>query len=153
MRFPIGRVYSSPRVLTLLDGQRRAELVRRHASGDGNRTYRANNTAAARAGRNVLSTFFVRNLRGQSSTVWVLTEGDCGRTLLFCPEESLYRASDLLELQEPSYYGSSDPTSSPFATAQQMPTNAMTDALLDWLFSQSKEDPMQILTRRTGTGR
>jgi hypothetical protein len=136
--------------MALLDKQRREELVRRHASGDGDRTYQVNKKAAVRAGRNVLSTFFVRNLNGQSATVWVLTEGDLGRTLLMCPAESLYRASDLLELQEPAYYESPDPLSSPFATAQQTPGNAMTDALLDWLFSKSTEDPMPMLTRRTG---
>jgi hypothetical protein len=137
-------------VLALLDGQRRAELVRRHASGDGDRTAQVTNKVAVRAGRNVLSTFFVRNLRGQSATVWVLTEGDLGRTLLMCPEESLYRASDLLELQEPSYYGSLDPLDSPFATVQEMPADAITDGLLNWLFSRSTEDTMPMLTRRTG---
>jgi hypothetical protein len=153
LKFPLGRIYSSPRVLALFDRQRRQELVRRHARGNGDRTYQASKKAAVRAGRNVLSTFFVCNLRGQSATVWVLTEADRGRTLLMCPEESLYRASDLLELQEPSYYGPADPASSPFATAQHISVDAPTDALLDWLFSQSTADPMPKLARRKGTCR
>jgi hypothetical protein len=128
-------------------------LVLRHASGDGDRTSQANKKAAVRAGRNVLSTFFVRNLHGQTATVWVLTEADRGRTLLMCPEESLYRASDLLELQEPSYYGSTDPTSSPFATDVPASLDSPADALLDWLFSKSTADPILMLTRRAGAHR
>jgi len=153
LRFPLGRIFTSPRVMALLDGQRRAELVRRHASSDGDRTHQADHKAAVGAGRNVCSTFFVRNARGQAATVWVFTEADVGRTLLMCPEESLYRASDLLELQEPIYVGSADPTSSPFATAQQIAADALPDAVVDWLFSQSSADPMPPLTKRAGTRR
>lgn len=105
LRFHPGQMSASRRVSALLSEAQRKELVRRHVSGDWEPTYRAKNERAVREGRDVFSEFLFSDEDGWPVTVWVLTESDRGRPVLMCPEESLYRSSDLEEATSPLFYG------------------------------------------------
>lgn len=111
LRFHPGQMSASRRVSALLSEPQRKELVRRHVSGDWEPTYRAKNERAVREGGDIFSEFIFSDENGRPVTVWVLTESDRGRTVLMCPEESLYRSSDLEEVPSPVYYGSPGPAS------------------------------------------
>ncbi|MDX2177679.1 MAG: hypothetical protein SF028_14545 [Candidatus Sumerlaeia bacterium] len=90
-RFPLGRVFATPRALAALgadDAARNDNLSRvlaRHATGDwgevGEEDSRANEQAL-RQGTRLLSAYIV-----EGQKLWIITEGDRSATTALLPEE------------------------------------------------------------------